>query len=343
VKASPPSSRRSFVGAATIGLAASQFALLKPATAQEPSVVTPAARLSVFKSIKAGVLNVGYFESGPAGGTPVVLLHGFPFDTNAYGEVAPILAARGCRVIVPYLRGFGPTQFLDAATPRSAQPAALAADVVALLDALSIPKTVLAGYDWGGRAACAVAALSPERCTGLVSVNGYAVLDRTRTNLPAPPERELTAWWQFYFLSERGKAGYAKYRRQMNRILWSTFSPKWRFEDATFNRTAPSFDNPDYIDITTHSYRHRYNLVAGDPAYEELEKRLAQLPIIAAPTITLDGAEDNVALPTDGKAYAAKFPARKAHRVISGAGHNLPQEAPQAFADAVLEVLPAKG
>nr|WP_183680804.1 MULTISPECIES: alpha/beta hydrolase [unclassified Janthinobacterium] len=298
--------------------------------------------LGPLKMVKAGVLDVAYHESGSADGIPVVLLHGFPFDPHAYAEVAPMLAARGCRVIVPYLRGFGATRFLDAATPRSGQQTALGADLLALLDALSIPRAVLAGYDWGGRAACAVAALSPERCHALVSVNGYALLDLSRMNIPVPPERELPAWYQFYFLTERGKAGYTRYRRETNKLLWKLWSPQWHFDDATFERTAPAFDNPDYIEVTIHSYRHRYNQVAGDPAYAELDRRLAALPVITVPTITLDGANDAVVLPTDGLSYANKFPARKAHRIVPGAGHNLPQEAPLTFAQAVLELLPVK-
>ncbi len=327
-------------------MAAAELSLLTPSMARAQTTgdaATPTGTLGALKTIKAGVLNVGYHESGPADGVPVVLLHGFPFDTNAYAEVAPILAAKGCRVIVPYLRGFGATRFIDAATPRSAQQTALGADLLALLDALSIPKAVLAGYDWGGRAACAVAALFPQRCIGLVSVNGYAVLDLTRSNIPATPERELPAWYQFYFLTERGKAGYTKYRRETNKLLWNLWSPKWHFDDATFDRSAPSFDNPDYIEVTIHSYRHRFNQAAGDPAYAQLDQRLATLPVITVPTITLDGADDAVVLPTDGKSYAARFPARKAHRIVPGAGHNLPQEAPRAFADAVLQLLPEKG
>ena len=338
--------RRTFISAAALGIATAELSLLSPLTARaqsNSSAPAAASGLGRLKHVKAGVLNVGYFESGPADGIPVVLLHGFPFDANAYADVAPLLAAKGCRVIVPYLRGFGETRFLDAATPRSGQQTALGADLVALLDALSIPEAVLAGYDWGGRAACAVAALSPERCAGLVSVNGYAVLDLTRTSIPQPPERELPAWYQFYFLTERGKAGYTKYRRETNKLLWKLWSPKWNFDDATFDRTAAAFDNPDYIDVTVHSYRHRFNQVAGDPAYAELDKRLATLPVIGVPTITLDGADDAVVLPNNGTAYAAKFPARKAHRIVPGAGHNLPQEAPQAFADAVLDLLPARG
>lgn len=344
--------RRAFLRAAAASLAAAKLALLTPSLARAQTQVQAQASgdmaalsgaLGPLKTIKAGVLNVGYHESGPASGIPVVLLHGFPFDASAYAGVAPLLAARGCRVIVPYLRGFGATRFLDAATPRSGQQTALGADLLALLDALAIPKAVLAGYDWGGRAACAVAALSPERCIALVSANGYAVLDLTRTSIPAPPERELPAWYQFYFLTERGKAGYTRYRRETNKLLWKLWSPTWHFDDATFDRSAPSFDNPDYIEVTVHSYRHRYNQVAGDPAYAALDRRLAALPAITVPTITLDGADDAVVLPTDGTSYAAKFPARKAHRIVPGAGHNLPQEAPRAFADAVLDLLPARG
>jgi pimeloyl-ACP methyl ester carboxylesterase len=293
--------------------------------------------LGALKTIKAGVLEIGYFELGPASGSPVVLLHGFPFDVQAYAEVGPLLAAKGHRVLIPFLRGHGSTRFIDAATPRSGHAAALGADLLAFLDALAVPKAVLAGYDWGGRAACTVAAIWPERCTALVSVNGYGVIDPSRISIPAPPERELRQWYQFYFLTERGKNGYTKFRNETNKMLWKMWSPKWRFDDATFDRTAPSFQNPDYVEVVVHSYRHRYGLVTGDPSYEAINQKLTAQPIITVPAITLDGADDDVVLPTDGTSYTGKFPARRAHRVVPGAGHNLPQEAPAAFAEAVLE------
>jgi pimeloyl-ACP methyl ester carboxylesterase len=333
--------RRKFLGTA-VGAAAAgaAFSLTAQAQTNAPSssqTSTVTNRLGGLKTVKAGVLEIGYYELGPAAGAPVVLLHGFPFDVQAFAEVGPLLAAKGHRVLIPFLRGYGATRFIDASTPRSGHAAALGADALAFMDALAIPKAVLAGYDWGGRAACTVAALWPERCTALVSVNGYGVIDPSRINNPASPERELRQWYQFYFLTERGKNGYAKYRNETNKMLWNMWSPKWHFDDATFGRTAPSFQNADYVDVVVHSYRHRYGLVAGDPAYETINQRLAAQPIITVPAITLDGADDDVVLPTDGSSYASKFPARHAHRIVPGAGHNLPQEAPVAFAGAVLE------
>jgi pimeloyl-ACP methyl ester carboxylesterase len=331
--------RRTFLGVAALGAMAAGAALPRAGQAQTSSATRPpsGSGLGPLKTIKAGVLAIGYHDLGPAAGAPLVLLHGFPFDVQAFAEAGPLLAAKGYRVLIPFLRGYGPTQFIDAATSRTGNAAALGADLLAFLDALKLPKAVLAGYDWGGRAACTVAALWPERCAALVSVNGYGVIDPSRVNIPANPERELRQWYQFYFLTERGKAGYTKYRLETNKMLWKLWSPKWQFDDAIFDRTAPSFQNADYVDVVMHSYRHRYGLVAGDPAYATIDQRLTAQPIIPVPTITLDGADDDVVLPTDGKSYAAKFPARHAHRIIPGAGHNLPQEAPAAFADAVIE------
>jgi pimeloyl-ACP methyl ester carboxylesterase len=295
------------------------------------------------KRVDAGVLNVAYHEAGPAQGPAVVLLHGFPYDIEAYAGVAPIVASAGCRVIVPYLRGFGPTRFLNAGTLRSGEFAAFGADLLALLDALRLPRAVLAGYDWGGKAASAVAALWPERCAGLVSGNGYAFADPASALIPARPESEVPLWWQFYFQTERGRAGYAKYRRELNRLFWQQWSPTWRFDDTTFARTAASFDNPDHVDVAMHSFRHRFGAVQGDPAYAEIGRRLASLPAIPVRTVTLDGGDDGAHGPTDGSAQAAKFTGPRAHRVVAGAGHNLPQEAPRAFADAVLELVRADG
>jgi pimeloyl-ACP methyl ester carboxylesterase len=295
--------------------------------------------LGPLKHVRTDVLEIGCHESGPADGPPVVLLHGFPYDVHAYAEVAPALAARGCRVLVPYLRGHGATRFLDEATPRSGQQAAIGADVLGLLDALGIPRAILAGYDWGGRAACVAAALWPARCAGLVSVNGYLIQDIAHAARPIAPEREATLWYQYYLHGERGRAGLAANRRALTRLLWSTWSPGWRFDDATFERSAAAFDHRDWVDIVVHSYRHRHGLAPGDPRYAELERRLADRPAIAAPAITLDGADDRVALPSDGESDAAHFAQRRAHRIIAGAGHDLPQEAPAAFAQAVLELL----
>jgi pimeloyl-ACP methyl ester carboxylesterase len=303
---------------------------------------SPALAQAGLKSVNAGVLNIAYYEAGPADGPAVVLLHGFPYDIEAYAEVAPILVAAGCRVIVPYLRGFCPTRFLGVGTPRSGEFAAFGADLLALLDALALPRAVLAGYDWGGKAASAVAALWPERCAGLVSGNGYAFAAPSAALIPAKPESEMPLWWQFYFQTERGRAGYEKYRREFNKLFWKQWSPTWQFDDATFARTAPSFDNPDHVDVSIHSFRHRFGAVKGDPAYAEIDRKLASLPPIPVRTVTLDGADDGAHGPTDGSAQAAKFTGPRTHRVVRGAGHNLPQEAPRAFADAVLELVRAE-
>ena len=298
-------------------------------------------RLEPLRHVDAGVLNIAYYETGPADGPAVLLMHGFPYDIHSYVDVAPMLAARGCRVIVPYLRGYGPTRFRDSATPRSGEQAALGADLIALIDALDIPSAVLAGYDWGGRAACVGAALWPDRCDGLVSLNSYNIQDIARAMEPAKPEREVPLWYQYYFQLERGRAGLTKDRRGIAEILWRQWSPNWQFDDATFARSADAFDNPDYVDVVIHSYRHRYGLADGDPQYAELQRRLAAQPAITVPTITLDGAGDGVALATDGTASAPKFTGRRTHRIIPRAGHNLPQEEPEAFAAAVMELVEA--
>lgn len=287
--------------------------------------------------IDAGVLRVAYAESGAPDGWPVVLLHGFPYDIHAYDDVAPALAAEGARVIVPYLRGFGPTRFLSPETPRSGQQAALGADLLALLDGLGIGSAFLAGYDWGGRAACVVAALWPERVRGLVSYNSYNIQNVAKSSEPSTPENEYGIWYQYYFHGERGRAGLAKDRRAFCRLLWRLWSPTWRFDDATFDQTAAAFDNPDFVDVVIHSYRHRFALVAGDPALEAIERRLAAQPNITVPTVTLDGAADGIR-PGGTAAHAVHFTGRHEHRVIDDAGHNLPQEAPRAFAEAVLTV-----
>jgi len=296
-------------------------------------------RLEPLRHVDAGVLNIAYYEAGPADGPVVMLLHGFPFDIHAYVDVAPQLAAKGCRTIVPYLRGYGATRFRDPATPRSGEQAAIGADLIALMDALGVKRGVFAGYDWGGRAACVAAALWPDRCTGLVSVNGYLIQDIAKAMAPAKPEREVALWYQYYFQLERGRAGLAANRRGIARILWRQWSPNWQFDDATFERTAEAHDNPDYVDVVIHSYRHRYGVAEGDRQYAELQHRLAALPIIAVPTITLDGDGDGVAPATDGTRSASKFTGRRSHRVIPRAGHNLPQEEPEAFASAVMELI----
>lgn len=297
------------------------------------------AALQPLRAIEAGVLEVAYHEAGPADGPAVFLMHGFPYDIHSYVEVAPDLAAHGCRVIVPYLRGYGATRFLRADTPRSGEQAALGADLRALMDALEISRAVLAGYDWGGRAACVVAALWPERCAGLVSLNSYNIHDIAHAMQPDRPENERRLWYQFYFHSERGRNGLAADRRALCRLLWQQWSPSWRFDEATYARSAVAFDNPDFVEVVIHSYRHRYGLVRGDPAYAEIEQRLAARPPIGVPAITFDGADDGVRPPAAAAQHARHFSGPRAHRVVPGVGHNLPQEAPQVFADAVLELL----
>lgn len=296
-------------------------------------------RLQPLRHVDAGVLNVAYYEAGPAEGPVAMLLHGFPYDIHSFVDVAPRLAAQGCRVIVPYLRGYGPTRFRDQATPRSGEQAAMGADLLALMDALDIKRAVFAGYDWGGRAACVAAAFWPERCAGLVSVNGYLIQDIARAMVPVRPEREVPLWYQYYFQLERGRAGLAANRREIARILWQQWSPNWQFDDATLERTVAAHDNPDYVDVVIHSYRHRFGLAEGDPQYADIQRRLASLPVISVPAITLDGDADGVAPASDGKASAARFLNRRAHRVIPRAGHNLPQEEPEAFAAAVMDLI----
>ena len=296
-------------------------------------------RLEPLRRVEAGVLDIAYFEAGPADGPVVLLLHGFPYDIHSYVDLAPMLAERGCRVIVPYLRGYGPTRFLSAATPRSGEQAAIGADLMALMDALSVPRAVFAGYDWGGRAACIGAALWPERCIGLVSVNSYQIQDIANALSPARPEREVPLWYQWYFQIERGRAGLAADRRGITRILWRQWSPNWQFDEAMLERTSVAHGNPDYVDVVIHSYRHRYGLAEGDPRYADIQRRLAALPPITVPAITLDGDADGVVPATDGSASAAKFSGPRVHRVIPRAGHNLPQEAPEEFTAAVMELV----
>jgi pimeloyl-ACP methyl ester carboxylesterase len=291
------------------------------------------------RKIRADVLEIAYAESGPAEGPPVFLMHGFPYDIHAYSEVAPILAKAGCRVIVPYLRGYGPTRFLNQETPRSGEQAALGADLLALMDALAIPQAVLAGYDWGGRAACVVAALWPERCKGLVSFNSYNIQNIAQAMVPDLPENEHRLWYQYYFHSERGRAGLEKDRRAVTHLLWKLWSPTWRFNEDTFSKSAPSFDNPDFVDVVIQSYRHRFGLVEGDPAYAQIEARLAQQPAITVPTITFDGEDDGVRPPSRVGPHAQRFTGSRSHRVIPGVGHNMPQEVPEVFASAVLELI----
>ena len=336
-------SRRYLIGGVLSGMLAGVAAAedtsneTVPGASRRGDLRTGKEMSSLIKHIDAGVLNVGYVEAGPASGWPVVLLHGFPYDIHAYDEVAPQLAAEGARVIIPYLRGYGPTRFLSASTPRSGQQGALGADLLALLDALQIRSALLAGYDWGGRAACVVAALWPDRAKGLVSYNSYNIQNIARAMEPDKPEGEYGIWYQYYFQTERGREGLKKDRQAFCRLLWRLWSPSWKFDDATFERTAPSFDNPDFVDVVIQFYRHRLGLAPGDPAYDEIEQRLAKQPNITVPTITLDGSTDGIR-PAGTAAQAVHFTGRHEHRVIRDAGHNVPQEAPRAFAEAVLAV-----
>jgi pimeloyl-ACP methyl ester carboxylesterase len=287
------------------------------------------------KQIDAGLLNVGYVDAGPDDGPPVLLLHGWPYDIHSYGEVVPRLAATGYRVVVPYLRGFGTTRFLSGATARNGEQAVLAVDALALMDALGIETAVVAGFDWGGRTADIIAALWPERVSGLVSVSGYLIGSQDVGRVPLPPPAELQWWYQYYFATERGRAGYDRYRREFARLIWRTASAKWSFDDASFERSAASFDNPDHVPIVVDNYRWRIGLSEGEPQYLDLEKRLAEAPVITVPTVTLEG-DANGAPHPDPSAYAAKFSGPYSHRTIEGGiGHNFPQEAPDAFADAI--------
>jgi pimeloyl-ACP methyl ester carboxylesterase len=340
--------RRRFFGAAAATIAAARLGTFGAAEARSGKS-EPASRLprlkpgtntsfGPLKQIDAGVLNVGYAEAGPADGPAVVLLHGWPYDIHSFVDVAPLLAAAGYRVIVPHLRGHGTTRFLSSEAFRNAQQSVVALDVVALMDALELEKAILAGYDWGARTANIVAALWPERCKAMVSVNGYLINNRERNKLPLPPKVEHGWWYQFYFATERGRAGYDAHRRDFAKLTWKINSPKWHFDDATFDRTAASFDNPDHVSIVIHNYRWRLSLAEGDPRYDDLEERLAEGPVIVVPTITLDGDSDGVAPASDGTSYAKKFSGKRTHRVVKGVGHNLPQEAPHAFAEAVVEV-----
>jgi pimeloyl-ACP methyl ester carboxylesterase len=324
--------RRQLLGAALMTLTAAQLVTAGPAK------TTTTASFGPLKQIDAGLLSVSYAEVGPANGPVVMLLHGWPYDIHTYVDVAPLLAAAGWRVVVPYLRGYGPTRFLSNKTFRNGQPSAIAVDIIALMDALNIEKATIAGCDWGARTANIIAALWPQRCKAMVSVSGYLIGSQEAGKLPLPPKSELQWWYQYYFVTERGRAGYEKYRHDFAKLIWQIASPKWRFDDATFDRSAASFDNPDHVDIVIHNYRWRLALAEGEPKYVDLEKRLAAGPVITVPTITLEGDANGAPHPEPG-AYAKKFVGKYAHRTISGGiGHNLPQEAPQAFADAVFEV-----
>jgi pimeloyl-ACP methyl ester carboxylesterase len=354
--------RRHFLGTAALTLVAAPFGLLGDAIApwtvgDRPAVGGPAVGglepggsaagrggvvgntpLGPIKQINAGLLNVGYAEAGPADGPVVLLLHGWPYDINSYADVAPLLAAKGYRVIIPYVRGCGTTQFLSGSTLRNGQPAAVAQDVIDLMDALKIKKAVIGGFDWGARSANIVAALWPERCKATVSVSGYLIASPAANKLPLPPAAEYQWWYQFYFATERGALGYDKYRHDFGKLIWQIASPKWAFDDATFQRTAAAFDNPDYAAVVIYNYRFRLGLVDGEAKYADLEARLAKLPEIGVPTVTLEGDANGAPHYPDDSAYRKRFTGKYAYRVITGGiGHNLPQEAPQAFADAIVE------
>ncbi|HEY2049664.1 MAG TPA: alpha/beta hydrolase [Caulobacteraceae bacterium] len=326
-------SRRRLLEAASLALVASPLGGFAANAA--PAAGPP---FGLVRQVNAGLLDVGYADTGSPGAPTVILMHGWPYDIHSFAEVSSILAGRGWRVIVPYLRGYGSTRFLSAGTMRNGQQSVVALDIVALMDALKVEKAVLAGFDWGARTADIIAALWPERCAGLVSVSGYLIGSQAAGQAPLPPDAELQWWYQFYFATDRGRAGYAKYRREFNRLIWRLASPKWAFDDATFDRTAQAFDNPDHVDIVIHNYRWRLDLAQGEAKYDDLEAQLAKAPVIAVPTITLEG-DANGAPHPDPSAYRAKFTGHYAHRTIGpGVGHNLPQEAPREFAQAVIDV-----
>lgn len=338
--------RRSFLGKAAVGVAATQLAASITAFAQPRDVVsTPARRSSAplkllgpVKNIEAGVLNVGYAEMGPASGAPIILLHGWPYDIHTYVDVAPLLASEGFRVIVPHLRGYGTTRFISSTTPRNGQQAAIAVDIIALMDALKIQSATIAGCDWGARTACILAAMWPERVKALVSVSGYLIGSQAAGKAPLPPKAELQWWYQYYFATERGRAGYEKNRHEFSKLIWQIASPKWAFDDATFDRSASALDNPDHVSVVVHNYRWRLGLAEGESRYDDLERRLADGPAIKVPTITFEGDANGAPHPA-ATSYAKKFSGRYEHRVVEGGvGHNLPQEAPEAFAAAVVEL-----
>jgi len=336
--------RRLFLGTAAMAVAATQLGMINPAAAQRTETKMPAIKpgtntsFGPLKQINAGVLDVGYAEAGPADGPVVILMHGWPYDIHSFVDVAPMLAGAGFRVIIPYLRGYGTTRFLSSAAVRNGQPSALAVDLKDFLDALKIEKPILAGFDWGARNANIFAALWPERCKAMVSVSGYLIGNQDVGRLPLPPQAEHEWWYQFYFATERGRTGYEKYREEFSKLIWRIASPKWKFDDATFNRSAAAFDNPDHVDIVIHNYRWRIGAAEGEPKYAEFEKRLARSPVITVPTVTMEG-DANGAPHLEPSAYGNKFAGPYEHRNIEGGiGHNLPQEAPQAFVQAVVDI-----
>ena len=336
--------RRQFFGIAAGTIAAARFGIIGSANATtrpaQWAAIKPGTNTSFssLKQINAGLLNVGYAEAGPADGPVAILLHGWPYDIYSFVDVAPLLASAGYRVIIPYLRGYGTTQFLSAQTMRNGQQSVVAVDIIALMDALKIEKATIAGFDWGARTANIIAALWPERCKAMVSVSGYLIGNQEAGKAPLPPKAELQWWYQFYFATERGRAGYDKNRHDFARLIWQLASPKWNFSDETFERSVKALDNPDQVAVAIHNYRWRLGLVEGEAKYDDLEKRLAAAPVISAPTITMEG-DANGAPHPEPSAYANKFSGKYEHRTIKGGiGHNLPQEAPQAFAEAVVDV-----
>ncbi len=337
--------RRRFLSAAAMTIAAAELVMIGSADAQ-PSKTKPAVLPAIkpgtntsfasLKQIDAGVLTIGYAEAGPADGPAVILLHGWPYDIHSYVDVAPLLASAGYRVIVPYLRGYGTTRFRSSETFRNGQQSVVAVDVIALMDALKIEKAILAGYDWGARTADIVAALWPERCKALVAVSGYLITNLKANQQPLPPQAELGWWYQYYFATERGRVGYDKNRHDFAKLIWKIASPKWNFDDATFDRTASSLNNPDHVSIVIHNYRWRLSLAEGDPQYDDLERKLQEAPVIAVPAITIGSDFDGAA--ADGTSYAKQFSGKYSHRILKNIGHNVPQEAPQEFAEAIVEV-----
>jgi pimeloyl-ACP methyl ester carboxylesterase len=342
----PKYNRRRFLGMAAMSLAAARFGFIGSANAQasqkspaDVPTIRPGTNTSFasLKQIDAGLLNVGYAEAGPADGPAVVLLHGWPYDIHSYVDVAPLLAAAGYRVIVPYLRGYGTTRFLSSETLRNGQQSVVAVDIIALMDALKIKRAIIGGYDWGARTAAIIAALWPERCKALVSVSGY-LIGSIKANLePLPPKAEFAWWYQFYFATERGRLGYQKYTHDFAKLIWQLASPTWDFDDATFDRSSVAFENPDHVDVSIHNYRWRQGLAKGEAQYDDFENKLFAGPAITVPTITMEG-DDNGAAHPPPASYANKFTGKYSHRNLKGIGHNLPQEAPQAFAQAVIDV-----
>jgi pimeloyl-ACP methyl ester carboxylesterase len=333
--------RRSFLRNAAMTLAAAELSTIGSANAQSSKTVPPIKRgtntsFGPLKQVDAGLLNVGYAEAGPATGSAVILLHGWPYDIHSYVDVAPLLASVGYRVIVPYLRGYGTTRFLSSETFRNGQQSVVALDIIALMDALKVQKAIIAGFDWGARTADIMAALWPERCKAIVSVSGYLITSLEANLQPLPPAAEYGWWYQYYFSTERGRAGYDKYRHDFNKLIWKNVSPKWDFDDATFDRTAASFNNPDHVAIVIHNYRWRLSLAKGEPRYDNLEQKLFKGPVITVPAITIASDFDGPA--ADGSSYRKKFSGKYSHRILKGIGHNVPQEAPHAFAQAVVDV-----